>query len=151
MAVCDAAPLALLCDQLREWPGVTSVERIRGSSELVDHTTRDHATRSSGFDRRSLAFRWLGCVLTEPAGEQVAASVRPELLAERCLPARTLIDASAPLSQIAQESREQRGALMEQSGRKQARSVANPLATKTAQTSRNRGPRLPIVARTTKW
>jgi hypothetical protein len=37
VAVRDAAPLALVCDQLRERSGVASVERIRRDSELVDH------------------------------------------------------------------------------------------------------------------
>lgn len=43
------------------------------------------------------------------------------------------------------------GALMEQSGRKRARTVANRPTAKTARTSRKRGLRLPLVARTTKW
>jgi hypothetical protein len=38
MAVRDAAPLALVCDQVGERSRVASVERVRRRSELVDHT-----------------------------------------------------------------------------------------------------------------
>jgi hypothetical protein len=41
-AVWDAAPLALVRDELGERSGVASVERIRCCSELVDHSVGDH-------------------------------------------------------------------------------------------------------------
>ena len=71
----DAAPLALVRDQLRERSGVASVERIRCSSELVDHTSRDHATGSLAFEVRSLAVCGFAAVGSEPTGKQVAAAI----------------------------------------------------------------------------
>jgi hypothetical protein len=66
----DAAPLALVCDQLDERSRVASIERVRRRSQLVDHTLND----ATGSPRRSSASGFVAYEISHTGWSSAPAS-----------------------------------------------------------------------------